>query len=134
MPTTTTVSVARPDATLIELTVTETGGGRPFLLLHGGAGPFSVLPFAGLLADRHAARVLVPTAPGFDGTTRPDDLTDVRGLAALYVALLETLGLTDVIVVGNSIGGWVAAEIALLDSPRVAGVVIMNGTGVQVPD
>jgi len=128
-----TVSVTRPGRAPVDVTLTEAGSGRPYLLLHGGAGPFSVLPFADLLAGR-PARVLVPTAPGFNGTPRPDDVSDVRDLAELYVRLIEQLELTDVIVVGNSIGGWVAAEIALLACPRVAGVVIMNGTGIQVAD
>jgi pimeloyl-ACP methyl ester carboxylesterase len=131
----TTYTVTRPgSATPVELTVDEVGTGRPFLLLHGGAGPVSVLPFASYLAEHRPARVLVPTNPGFDGTPRPDDLADVRGLAGLYVALLDQLDLRDVTVVGNSIGGWVAAEIALLASPRVAGVVIVNAAGIVVPD
>ena len=37
-------------------------------------------------------------------------------------------------VVGNSIGGWIAAEMALLASPRVSGIILLNGVGIQVPD
>src|SRR5690242_15153531 len=117
----------------VPLTVDEVGTGRPFLLLHGGAGPASFLSFASYLAERRPARVLVPTHPGFNGTPRPDGVADVRALAGLYVALLDQLDLRDVTVVGNSIGGWIAAELALLASPRVAGVVIMNGVGIAVP-
>jgi len=132
--TTTTYTLTRSgSATPVELTVDDIGTGRPFLLLHGGAGPVSVLPFAAYLAEHRPARALVPTTPGFNGAPRPDDVTDVRALADLYVALLEHLDLTDVTVVGNSIGGWVAAEIALLASPRVTSVVIMDGTGIVVP-
>ena len=120
-----------PDS--VELTVDEVGTGRPFLLLHGGAGPVSFLSFAAYLAEHRPARALVPTNPGFNGTPRPAGLADVRGLADLYVALLDRLDLSGVTVVGNSIGGWVAAEIAILASPRVTGVVIMNGTGIAVP-
>src|SRR5690349_18752288 len=126
--TTTTYSVNQ-----VPLTVDEAGSGRPFLLLHGGAGPASFLGFASQLAEQRPARVLVPTNPGFNGTPRPDGLADVRALAELYVALLDQLDLRDVTVVGNSIGGWVAAELALLASPRVTGVVIMNGVGLVVP-
>jgi pimeloyl-ACP methyl ester carboxylesterase len=115
------------------VTVAEAGAGRPFLLLHGGAGPHSFLAFGDLLARERPARVLTPTHPGWNGTPRPAGLTDVRGLAELYVALLDQLDLTGVTVVGNSIGGWIAAEIALLASPRVSGVVIVNGVGITVP-
>jgi pimeloyl-ACP methyl ester carboxylesterase len=132
--TTTTHSVTRPgSAAPVELTVDDTGTGRPFLLLHGGAGPMSFLPFAAYLAEQRPARAIVPTHPGFNGTARPADLTDAPGLADLYVALLDQLDLSGVTVVGNSIGGWIAAEIAVLASPRVSGVVIMDGAGIVVP-
>jgi pimeloyl-ACP methyl ester carboxylesterase len=134
MTTTSTYTVTRPGtATPVTLTVDEVGTGRPFLLLHGGAGPVSVASFASYLADNRPARVLVPTHPGFNGTTRPDDVT-VRALAELYVALLDRLDLVDVTVAGNSIGGWIAAEIALIASPRVASVIIINAVGIAVPD
>ncbi len=133
--TTTIYTVTRPgSANPVELTVDEVGTGHPFLLLHGGAGPASFLPFASYLAEHRPARVLVPTSPGFNGTSRTADVADVRALADLYVALLDQLDLDDVTVVGNSIGGWVAAEIALLASPRVSSVVIMNAVGIAVPD
>ena len=131
---TTTHTLTRSGSTTpVDLTVAEVGSGRPFLLLHGGAGPASFLPFAADLATQRPARALVPTHPGFNDTPRPDDVTDVRALADLYGALLDRLDLTDVTVVGNSIGGWIAAEIALLASPRVGRVAIMNATGIVVP-
>jgi pimeloyl-ACP methyl ester carboxylesterase len=129
-----TYTVTRPDSGApVAVTVDEIGTGRPFLLLHGGAGPASFLPFASRLAETRPARALVPTSPGFNGTERPADLTGVRALAAAYVALLDELDVSDVTVVGNSIGGWLAAEIALLASPRVSAVVIVNGVGIVVP-
>lgn len=128
----------------VEVATTERGAGPVFLVLHGGAGPQSVAEFAGLLAEAEvgggkgfgaqSARVITPTHPGFDGTARPDALNSVRGLAALYVALLDELDLTDVTVIGNSIGGWIAAEVGLLDSSRVARIVLVGATGVDVPD
>jgi pimeloyl-ACP methyl ester carboxylesterase len=108
--------------------------GRTFLLLHGGGGPQTVAPFAGLLAERGSATVFSPVHPGFDGTTRPDWLTDVPTLAQVYARLLDALDLHDVHVVGNSIGGWIAAELAILNSERVSSVTILNAVGIQVPD
>src|ERR1700677_113501 len=80
----------------VELMVEERGDGRPYLVLHGGAGPQSVARFAQLLAATDGNRVVTPTHPGFGGTPRPDGLSSVAGLAALYAALLDTLGLEDV--------------------------------------
>jgi pimeloyl-ACP methyl ester carboxylesterase len=116
----------------VELAVDERGDGQPFLVLHGGAGPQSMASFSERLAEQGHHRVLTPTHPGFGGTARPDGLTTVDGLAALYVALLDNLELEDVTVIGNSIGGWIAAELALLNSPRVSGLVLLDAVGIEV--
>jgi pimeloyl-ACP methyl ester carboxylesterase len=118
----------------LDVSVSDRGDGQTFLLLHGGAGPQSVLGFADLLASERPARVLVPTHPGFSGTPRPESLHTVRGIAAVYVALLDELDLTEVIVIGNSIGGWIAAEMALLGSDRISRTIIVDGVGIEVPD
>ncbi|GGN65373.1 alpha/beta hydrolase [Streptomyces albiflavescens] len=117
----------------LDVTVDDQGQGHPFLLLHGGGGPQTVAPFAGLLAAQRPARVITPVHPGFGGTARPHWLTDVPTLAQAYVRLLDDLGVTDVTVVGNSIGGWIAAEIALLGSDRISGVVLVDAAGIKVP-
>jgi pimeloyl-ACP methyl ester carboxylesterase len=116
----------------VELTISDAGDGRPFLLLHGGAGPISVAGFADLLARSHEARVLAPTHPGFNGTPRPAGMGQMRDLAMLYVQLLDDLALTDVTVIGNSIGGWIAAELALLHCPRVGRFVLVDAVGLRI--
>jgi pimeloyl-ACP methyl ester carboxylesterase len=117
----------------VEVGVTEKGEGHPFLLLHGGGGPLTVSGFADLLAAQRPARVITPTHPGFGGTPRPDSLATVPGLAAVYIALLAELGLRDVTVIGNSIGGWIAAEMALLDTNRISSFVLVDAVGIVVP-
>ncbi|BCY09157.1 alpha/beta fold hydrolase [Actinoplanes sp. L3-i22] len=117
----------------VELTVTERGQGHPVLLLHGGGGPLTVNPWADRLAEAEPARVLTPVHPGFNGTARPAALDTIGGLAATYVALLDALDLENVTVVGNSIGGWITAEMALLHSPRVSGYVLVDAVGIEVP-
>jgi pimeloyl-ACP methyl ester carboxylesterase len=103
------------------------------LVLHGGGGPDSVAGFSELLASTHDARVIKPTHPGFGGTPRPEALNSVRGLAALYVALLDELDLNDVTLVGNSVGGWITAEMVLLGSPRVSRAILVDAVGIEVP-
>ncbi|MGH3201835.1 MAG: alpha/beta fold hydrolase [Streptosporangiaceae bacterium] len=117
----------------VEVTVADYGSGQPFLLLHGGAGPASVTGFAEKFAAAHDVRGLVPTHPGFGGTPRPEALGSIPGLAALYNTLLDQLDLQDVTVIGNSIGGWITAEVALLKSPRVSGIVLIDAVGIEVP-
>jgi len=116
----------------VELTVEERGDGQPLLVLHGGAGPQSVAGFAQLLAEKGHVRVLTPIHPGFGGTPRPDRLNSVTRLAALYSGLLDDLGLEDVTVIGNSVGGWIAAEMALMESPRISGIVLLDAVGIEV--
>src|SRR3954470_22536872 len=108
----------------------DRGEGHPFLLLHGGGGPQTVAGFAALLAEH--GRVITPVHPGFGGTERPEDLTDVHGLAQLYLDLLDDLDLSGVTVIGNSVGGWIAAEMGARGSDRIGGIVLVNAVGLEV--
>ncbi|MEU0049429.1 alpha/beta fold hydrolase [Streptomyces sp. NPDC006184] len=109
---------------------------RTALVLHGGGGPQTVAPIVGhLAASMHA---FAPTHPGWNGTTRPDSITSVADLAAGYLARLLAHGEHDVVLVGSSIGGWIALEMAVqaAHDERYAGligaVVDIDGVGVVV--
>jgi pimeloyl-ACP methyl ester carboxylesterase len=115
----------------VRLTVSDQGEGRPFLLLHGGAGLDSVAGFGARLAAERPARVVAPVHPGFGGTERPAPLDSVRRLADLYRQLLADLDLSGVTVVGSSIGGWIAAELALIAGGRVSGLVLVDAAGLD---
>jgi pimeloyl-ACP methyl ester carboxylesterase len=91
-----------------------------------------VAAFAQLLAQSSDNQVLTPIHPGFGGTPRPDELRSVAGLAGLYSSLLDALELKDVTVIGNSVGGWIAAEMVLLSSLRLSGVVLIDAVGIGV--
>jgi pimeloyl-ACP methyl ester carboxylesterase len=113
----------------LPLAFTNQGQGRAFLILHGGAGPASMSGLADVLAqDAHA---IVPTHPGFDGEPRPDWFARIDDLVLAYLALIDHLSLSNVVVVGNSVGGWIAAEMALRKSPRLAGIVLLNAVGID---
>ena len=113
------------------LTVQVAGEGRPAVILHGGGGPLTVLPISEHLAD--SMRAITPTLPGWDGEPRPDAITSVPDLAAACAAYLEQEDLTDVLVVGSSVGGWIASELAVNDREgRISGVVILDGAGIAV--
>ena len=119
----------------LELTIDETGhadAARTVLVLHGGGGPFTVAPIAAhFSSDSH---VLVPTHPGWNGTPRPEWLNDVPALAGAYLQLLADRGLSDVLVIGSSLGGWIAAQMAAGDTDgRVGRIVIIDGAGIEVP-
>jgi len=131
---TTTLRLAFGDGQHADVTYSDYQGTKPYLLLHGGGGPATVAGFAALLADKKQARVIVPTHPGFQGTPRPEALASVGALARLYLDLLASLDLRDVTVVGNSMGGWIAAEMALANNGRLGAIVLVNAVGVVVPE
>ncbi|MEJ7651328.1 MAG: alpha/beta hydrolase [Nakamurella sp.] len=116
----------------VPITAHERGGGAPVVILHGGAGPASVTGFADLLAEATGTRVIVPTHPGFGGTPRPWALTTIAGLAEVYAGLLVALEIDDVTVIGNSIGGWIASELALRHPDRLARMTLVDSVGIEV--
>jgi len=116
------------------LSIGEHDATRTYLLLHGGGGRPTMAGFAELLAADTSGRVLLPTHPGFGGTPKPESLVDTRDLAQAYVQLLNELDLSDVTLIGNSFGGWLAAEIAIHGSERVTAAVIVDGVGIEVTD
>jgi pimeloyl-ACP methyl ester carboxylesterase len=111
---------------------TETGAGRPALVLHGGGGPATVAALAEHLgASMHA---ILPTHPGWNDTPRPDAITSIPDLAVPYLDLLRERDLTDVLVVGSSLGGWIGAETAVRDAgERISQLVLIDAVGIDVP-
>lgn len=125
--TTHTVTIS-PD---LAVTVTEAGTGHPALILHGGGGPFTVASIADHLAGTMHA--ITPTHPGWNGTDRPERLAGIADLAAAYMRFLEDEALRDVLVVGSSLGGWVAADMASRDrAGRITALVLIDAGGILV--
>ena len=118
----------RLSAGVLTLSVERKGEGKPVLLIHGGAGPASMRPLLGAL---DGFDLILPTHPGFDATERPAWMASVADLADCYVALLAELQLEDVLVVGSSVGGWVAAEMAARRALSLAGIVLVDAVGLQ---
>jgi pimeloyl-ACP methyl ester carboxylesterase len=107
--------------------------GSAVLVLHGGAGPRSMAGLATALAEH--SHVLTPTIPGFDGTPRPDGFDSIADVATAFLDLLDTVDVHQVLVIGNSAGGWIAAEMALRDNhDRISGLVLMDAAGILVSD
>jgi pimeloyl-ACP methyl ester carboxylesterase len=116
-------------AATLEVSYVEYGTGRPYLLLHGGAGSATLASLAnGLSKD---ARAIVPTHPGFNGEPRPEWFVSIEHITLGYLDLVDRLDLRDVVVVGNSAGGWIAAEMALRNSPRISKIVLLDAVGID---
>lgn len=110
----------------------ERGAGRPLLFLHPENG---IEPAAAAIdALAKSARVLAPTHPGFGCSEVPPGMRTVDDLSYFYLDLLDQLDLRDVIVVGVSLGAWIAAEIAVKSTARLSRLVLANAVGVKVGD
>ncbi len=106
------------------------GKGRPLLFLHGAAGAGIWLPFLQKLARRFS--VYAPAHPGFGRSEDPPWLDSVDDMAHYYQEFLDWLGLKKVNVVGLSLGGWIAAELATLCSHRIDRLVLVDAAGLKV--
>ena len=117
-------------ADALEVTIDQQGEGRPVLLLHGGGGPPSMGSLPSALSKDF--EVIAPVHPGFAGTPRPEWYTGIDDIALTYLQLLERRDLRDVLVVGSSIGGWIASEMAVREHERISGTVLLNAVGINV--
>jgi pimeloyl-ACP methyl ester carboxylesterase len=109
------------------LRVMEAGEGPILLFFHGASG-LSWTPVLELLSRDW--RVFAPEHPGFGRSQIPDWMMSVGDLAFFYLDMLETLGLRDVKVVGHSLGGWIAAEIAVRNTARLDAMALLAPAGV----
>jgi pimeloyl-ACP methyl ester carboxylesterase len=101
----------------------------PIVVLHGGGGPFSVARFVEALGPN----VVAPVFPGFGGTPMVEGVSSVPHLAQRVADLMAQQALTDALVIGFSMGGWVAAELALLAPSRLRGLMLVDAAGLDVP-
>ncbi len=113
----------------IEIELFERGTGSPVLFLHGAGGVRPDDPFVGLLAQQH--RVIAPSHPGFGRSALPDWLDSVDDIAHIHLELMDRLGLRQVDLVGTSIGGWIAAEMATKTPERFSHLVLIGPVGVK---
>jgi pimeloyl-ACP methyl ester carboxylesterase len=107
------------------------GNGAPLLYLHGASGAPVVLPFMEKLAQRF--EVLVPEHPGYGKSDEPPWLENIHDMAYFYLDLLKHLNLRNVTVVGSSMGGWIAMEMAVRDTSRMRALVLSSPVGVAAP-
>jgi pimeloyl-ACP methyl ester carboxylesterase len=114
----------------VALEIEEKGQGRPMLFLHPGEGLQPQRPWLDQLAEQH--RVIAPHHPGFGNSALPDWIGSVDDLAYLYLDLAAQLNLHDAVLAGACFGGWVAAEMAVRNTSRFAGLLLAAPLGIKV--
>jgi pimeloyl-ACP methyl ester carboxylesterase len=110
---------------------------RRLVYLHGLAGdlyttaPDQAWPkFLTSLADGFS--VVAPAHPGYDGGPPIDGFDTVEDYVFHYLDLLDELGRDPVVLVGFSLGGWLAAEIALRHPQRIGKLALISPLGMHV--
>ena len=105
------------------------GEGPPVVLVHGLAGNWqNWLENIPRLAQER--RVIAPDLPGFGESDRPAGEISMSGYGRTVDELCERLGLGEVALVGNSMGGFVAAETAIQFPERVERLVLVSAAGI----
>ena len=107
------------------------GKGKPLLYLHGASGAPVILPFMEKLAERFD--VLIPEHPGYGQSGEPEWLENIHDVAYFYLDLIKQLNLREILLVGTSMGGWMAMEIAVRDTSRLSQVVLVSPAGIAAP-
>jgi len=113
-----------------EIAVKRAGSGPPLVYLHGANSVSGWPPFLQKLAADFS--VIVPEHPGFGPTEDPDWLDNIHDEAYFYLSFLEELDLTDVHLAGMSLGGWIAAEVAVRSTARLASLTLGAPSGIHV--
>jgi len=115
-----------------KVTVREGGSGKRLLVLHEELGSPGWIRWNEALGRER--KLLTPIHPGFGGTARIDWIANVRDLAGLYARMLREQKLAPIEVIGFSLGGWIAAEMAANDPSLFSSMVLVAPVGIRPPE
>jgi pimeloyl-ACP methyl ester carboxylesterase len=109
--------------------VTRQGTGRPILLLHSEDAYESELPLIDALAKKR--EVIQFKMPGYGKSSLPENLRTIDDISYLYLDILDQMDLKKVTILGFSVGGWLAAEMATKSCERIQKLVLTSSLGVK---
>ena len=105
------------------------GSGEPLLVLHGAGGNDGWLRYAQALAERYT--VYMPSHPGYGKSERPEWLETIPDLACFYTWFMEEQGLEGARAIGFSMGGWLAAEMAVSCGHSFSKLMLVGSAGIK---
>ncbi|THD61843.1 alpha/beta fold hydrolase [Phenylobacterium sp.] len=115
----------------------EGGEGEPLVFLHGAGGLTAEDPFLAALAQTH--HVYAPLIPGYGDSDEAPEIRDMLDFTLHSWDVVEALGLKDPVLVGHSMGGMIAAEMAAIAPNDVSRLALIAPAGLwddahPVPD
>ena len=105
------------------------GSGEPLVLLHGAGGNSGWLRYVQELADQFT--VYLPSHPGYGQSERPEWLESIPDLASFYTWFFEIHRLEGTRAIGFSMGGWLAAEMAVMCSHAFSKLMLVDAAGIK---
>jgi pimeloyl-ACP methyl ester carboxylesterase len=114
----------------VEIEILRRGSGKPVLLLPGEDMLEADSVFVASLAK--SFEVIIASPPGFGRSARPEWMTQPADQAYVLLSLLKKRGLSRVPVIGCSFGGWIAAEMAVMDDDCFSKMALIGPYGVKL--
>jgi pimeloyl-ACP methyl ester carboxylesterase len=108
------------------------GSGPPTLFLHGAGSTRMWLPFYERMSE--SVDLIAPEHPGFGDTPMPEWLDGFDDLVLFYRDFLDAMQLDRVHLIGFSLGGWIASQIAIFYPDRLKSLTLITPAGLRVPE
>ena len=115
-----------------ELKVVKGGTGKPILILHDEMGFPGWLGWNSALAKNRT--MLIPLHPGFGPGERIEWISNIRDMAGFYSRYLKEQKLEPIDVIGFSLGGWIAAEMAANNPGQFRKMILVAPEGIRPPE
>ena len=116
-----------------EIHLLRAGSGEPVLFLHGAGGNASIMPFQEKLAEHF--ELWIPEHPGFGYSRDVSAVETMEDLVFFYLDFLDEVGLDSFHLMGQSLGGWLAAELAVIfGRHRLRSLVLIDAVGIWLPE
>jgi len=114
------------------LRVIKGGTGNPLLILHDELGFPGWLRWNSEVAKTRT--LLIPLHPGYGATERAEWIMNIRDMAGFYARYLKEQKLAPIDVIGFSLGGWIAAEMAANNPSQFRKMVLVAPEGIRPPE
>ena len=113
----------------VDVQMFSAGSGPALLYIHGAGGTTGWAPYHEELARNYT--VYAPALPGFNGTSRPQRISTITDMAHFCLEMVGALGFDRYVLMGSSMGGWLAAELAAMCTHNIRGLVLIDAAGIK---